>query len=125
MNSVNGKRCFLSGPMSDDPITYHIHVFVDAHMILNAIGAKNVYNPAVEWVRYHGPDRTHEEWMRECINTLTSSLPDDPDKRLWDCMVSLPGWEDSEGARTERMVASACGIECYDYSEVIDCGLHA
>lgn len=35
-----------------------------------------------------------------------------------DVLVSLPGWENSEGARLERLVAEACGIETCNLSEV-------
>ena len=120
MNSVNGKRCFLSGPMSDDPLTHHVHAFVDAHMLLNAMGAKDVYDPAVEWLRWHGPNRTHSEWMRDCVNELTAPSFDNPDERYWDVLVSLPGWQGSAGATTERNVAMACGIECIDLDELHD-----
>ena len=118
--SVNGKRVYISGPMSDDPATYHAHQFIDAHMLVKASGAREVYDPAVCWLYYDGGERTHEDWMRECLSELTKRRIYDAmvDGTYYDVLVSLPGWEKSEGASTERTVAEACGIECVNLEDV-------
>ena len=121
MIDVRGKTIFLSGPMSDDPETYHAHDFIDAHIRLKAMGAKEVYNPAVKWLDGENCDRPHEYWMRECIGEIARDCwPDDEDKAKYDLLISLPGWKGSAGATTERHVAGACGIPCVDWDEVID-----
>lgn len=112
MESVDGKRVFLSGPMSDDPVTFHVHDFVDAHMRMKRAGAHEVYNPAIQWLYEKGPERSHEEYMRVCVNELTSEYPG------YDLLVSLPGWQHSNGAIAERAIARWCGIECVDLKDV-------
>ena len=37
----------------------------------------------------------------------------------YDLLVSLPGWQDSAGARLEREVAEAIGMEVHDLGEVL------
>lgn len=117
--SVSGKVVYLSGPMSDDPDTYHAHDFVDAHMALLRAGAKDVYDPALEWL-YFGEQHPHDWWMRESVNELTKrgSYPNDGNPK-YDMLVSMPGWQGSPGASLERHVAECCGIECHDLSEVL------
>ena len=119
MIDVKGKRVFLSGPMSDDPDTYHLHDFADAHMALKKAGVREVYDPAIEWLGEEGPVRTHEEYMRECINALTSE-DWDTGKGYYDMLVSIPGWHLSEGAKHERLVAAWSGIPCYELHEVVE-----
>ncbi len=118
MASIRGKRVFLSGRMSDDSKTFHAHQFVDAHILCKEAGAKSVYDPAMSWLAYNDSDRTHADWMFESVHELTR-------KRLsgdayWQVLVSLPGWELSEGARTERTVAEACGMEVIELEDIDD-----
>lgn len=122
MIDVKGKKVFLSGPMSNDPETYHAHDFIDAHIKLNAMEALFVYDPAIEWLTRDVDecDKPHDYWMRRCLTELTK-----PDFSSWykpryDLFISLPGWKGSAGATTERHVAGACGIPCVDWDEVID-----
>jgi hypothetical protein len=112
MSRIRNKYVFLSGPMSDDAETYHVHDFVSAHVKLKEAGAYRVYDPAIEWLTYYGAERTHQEWMLDCIHRLTDSC-------LGCALVSLPGWENSQGARAERMVAEWCGIECMTLEEAL------
>lgn len=112
MSKVKGKKVFLSGPMSGLP-HYNVAAFAEAHAVMVEHGAFNVYDPAIAYLQ-SCETHTHEYWMRECIRELTSDYP------YYDVLVSLPGWQDSEGAKTERMVAMACGIKCVDLSEIAD-----
>ena len=54
------------------------------------------------------------EAMRVSINVLTRY---EKGGRLYDGVAMLPGWEDSEGARLEKLVAEACGIPCRTVDE--------
>lgn len=113
MSSVTRKCVFLSGPMSGLP-HYNVAAFADAHAVMVEQGACAVYNPAMAYLSSGETYHTHEYWMRKCIGELLGDCPH------YDILVSLPGWEESDGAKTERMVAMACGIKCVDLSEIVD-----
>lgn len=123
MVEVKNKRVFLSGPMSDDPETYHASDFFEAHVKLKKLGARVVYDPLVEWLREEGETGSHEHYMRICIRELVSQLfsfdPDSCREPAYDLLVQLPGWDASEGARTEYEVAKACGIPVCGIDEVV------
>ena len=112
---VAGMNCFISGPMSGIE-SYNVDAFCLCHAKLKRLGANKVYNPAIRWLEERCPERTHEDYMLDCIHELTGSEcrtilgPDDP-PRTYSVIVMLPGWEGSIGAATERMVAEACGID--------------
>ena len=120
MIDVKGKRVYISGPMSDDLDTYHAHDFVDAHIALKKAGAVDIYDPAVAWLQDYDPVRPHEEYMRERFFELTSSNWDAANKAIYDMVVMLPGWQLSEGAKHERLVAGWCGIPCYELKDVVE-----
>lgn len=113
MVNVKNKRVFLSGPMSDDPETYHACDFIEAHVKLKKLGARVVYDPLFEWLREEGKTGSHEHYMLICIRELVSErfcFEPDSSEPAYDLLVQLPGWDASEGARTEYEVAKACGI---------------
>ena len=112
---VNGKRVFLSGPMSGIS-HYNAQAFLDAHVMLKEAGALSVYDPAIEWLE-SDEDHDHAYWMRKCLRELTADWPFNL-CRGYDILVQLPGWEDSVGASTEYEVAKACGIAVCELSEV-------
>lgn len=121
MIDVKGKRVYISGPMSDDLDTYHAHDFVDAHITLKKAGAVDIYDPAIEWLRDYDHIRPHEEYMRESFSELTSeNIFGQDDKAFYDMVVMLPGWQLSEGAKHERLVAGWCGIPCYELKDVVE-----
>lgn len=111
---VEGKRVFLSGPMSAIE-HYNVSAFAEAHAIVKEAGAYSVYNPAIEYLTKPTLNKSHEYWMRYCIRMLASEFPTNIH-----VLVSLPGWEDSDGATLERTIAMACGIEVCELSEVGD-----
>lgn len=120
MIDVRGRHVFLSGPMTGR-YCYNVAAFSVAHERLNEAGAEWVYDPAVSHLRETRTERErhdHEEYMRRCINELTRPKYGQRDGNEYDLLVSLPGWEGSEGATTERAVAEACGIEACDFEEV-------
>lgn len=120
MIDVRGKRVFLSGPMTG---RYHNNVaaFAVAHARLKEAGAEWVFDPAVAYLRETAEEserHDHDEYMRFCINELTRPTYGYKDGNEYKLLVSLPGWDGSEGATIERAVAEACGIEVCDLEEV-------
>lgn len=125
MVNLKGKAVFLSGPMSGARF-YNVAGFAEAHAKLKVAGVHEVYNPAIEYLDTTARESVapHEFWMRRCIQELTkpertNSIFENDMSAHYGALVSLPGWQESEGARTERMVAEACGIPCYELDEVV------
>lgn len=126
MTDVHGKRIFLSGPITG--MDHHnVAAFAVAHDDLKEAGAAYVFNPAMRYLGQR-PDlaaaKTHEDYMTDCIHELTDRKKrtqgwEQVIPRKYDLLVSLPGWEKSDGATEERAVAEACGIEVCDLWEVI------
>ena len=110
---VKGKNVFLSGPMTGRDHN-NLLAFLDAHQKLNELGAKYVFNPTFQWcvdISHGKRQKSHEHYMRKCIAQLTHS---NSDGERYDLLVSLPGWQDSEGATVEREVAAALGIPTFE-----------
>ncbi|MBR2682679.1 MAG: DUF4406 domain-containing protein [Atopobiaceae bacterium] len=115
MTNVKDRHVFISGPMTGIE-SYNVDAFLSAHKTLKMLGARYVFDPAIEWLDGSGPTREHAYYMLRAIGELTNS--DGYGRPDYDVLVSLPGWENSEGARLERTVAEACGIETCNLSEV-------
>ena len=118
---VRGKNVFLSGPMTGCDHNGTL-AFMDAHERLNSLGARSVYDPAYERYREISDgeeEHDHAYYMRKCIQMLTcSDMHKDFLGCHFDVLVSLPGWQSSEGAKLERDVAEAIGVPCVDFTEV-------
>ena len=112
---VKGKRVFLSGPMSGID-HYNAPEFTRAHAVCKEAEAFSVFNPAEEWLNGY-ETRSHEYYLRTCVHELTRERLEDYEP-FYDVVVQLPGWENSEGAKTEAIVASACGIPCIALDDV-------
>ena len=113
MIDVKGKRVFLSGPMTGRHC-HNVVAFATAHARIKEAGAEWVFDPAVAYLRETREEserHDHDEYLRRCINELTRPRYGQKDGTVYDLFVSLPGWEESEGAATERAVAEACGID--------------
>lgn len=115
--SVKGKRVFLSGPMSDIA-NLNVAAFAEAHAKVKEAGAYEVYDPAIEYLQQPGLESSHRHswYMAKCVHELTTLKYE---CSHYDMLVSLPGWDRSEGATLEREVARACGIEVFDLDEVV------
>ena len=121
---LHGKSVFLSGPMSG-LLHYNVEDFAKTHAIVKKAGAVRVYNPAIEYLQSTAKSHDHEYWMRRCLHELTVetvsfSFGDDEveTKSNYDVLVLLPGWMGSAGSQLEYTVATACGIEVCELSEV-------
>ena len=112
---VRNKKVFLSGPMSGID-HYNAPEFTRAHAICKEAGASFIFNPAKEWL--DGDDtKSHEYYLRTCVHELTKERFEDYDP-FYDILVQLPEWKNSEGAKTETIVANACGIPCIALEDV-------
>lgn len=100
--SIRDKRVFLSGPMTGIEHNNACE-FARAHAMCKEIGAYTVWDPVIEWLMESQSDGSHEHYMRRALKELTGNH--------YNVILMLPGWADSEGAKTERIVAEACGIE--------------
>ena len=125
MVDLKGKAVFLSGPMSGRSF-YNVAEFAEAHAKLKERGVHEIYNPAIEYLKSGAYEaaRPHDFWMGFCVRELVKTVSktifsDRHGECYYKVLVSLPGWENSEGAKLERAVAEACGIECYDLDEVV------
>lgn len=119
--SLKGKSVFLSGPMSPSSgvENWNVDAFALAHHKVKEAGAKEVYDPAIEYLTKGSANESHQECMRRTLHELTKQFrmtsadgsTTYTDTLHYDAIVMLPGWEGSVGARTELDVAIACGIE--------------
>lgn len=103
---ISGKRVYLSGPVTGT-VGYK-ESFRFAEDVCKRLGAKSVYNPVAKLEFFRG--RTHEQYMRHCLNALTLGNIHDG-SRDFDTIVMLPGWQHSRGASVEAQVARECGID--------------
>lgn len=119
MIDVNGKKVFLCGPMTGR-YAYNVAEFAWAHKRLNDMGADTVFDPAYEWYAsvasgYEVDD--HGTCMAKTIKELTATRVGGD--MHYDMLVTLDGWKDSEGTKTEVEVARACGIPVYELQDVV------
>lgn len=116
---LQGKRVFLSGPMTGLEHN-NAAAFAVAHAMCRTRGASFVYDPAYAWMRERpGEDggRTHEDYMRRCLNELTRErLGGGP---YYDLVLQLDGWQDSAGASAEAAVARACGVRLLELVDLL------
>lgn len=95
---------YIAGPMTGLP-DLNFPAFHDAAAELRAAGFK-VVNPAEI-----NPDHTMAwaDCMRRDIKALMGC----------DCIVLLPGWMDSRGARLERHIAVQLGMQVFDLQDLL------
>lgn len=110
---------YLSGPVTGRDWDEADAAFLDARRRLREAGAADCLVPTQVVASGTG----HEDAMLTCIQYLTYfEYQQGRRERYFDLLVSLPGWETSDGARMERMVAEACGIPCAELAEVVGDG---
>lgn len=108
---LNGKRVYLSGPMTGIP-DLNVPAFAEAAEACHEAGAVVVFNPTTAWGQL---DRPLSWYMRNDLHRLAQSDGDGP---YFDAIVMLPGWYASDGATLEYQVARACGIAILNLREV-------
>lgn len=99
---------YISGPMTGHP-DKNLESFKQAQTVLESKGY-NVLNPheIAETVNIRffemGKVAEYEDYLKEDIIQMLSHA---------DCVLVLPGWCNSKGAKLELAVALACGINVY------------
>ena len=112
-----GRRVFISGPMTGLP-DWNRAEFDRAERELLELGADKVFNPAIMAPRDGEPVLSHERYMARTLNVLTRiDYASDPSRPYYDCVAMLDGWWASDGARLERAVAEAIGIDVVEWDE--------
>ena len=86
-------RVYISGPITGRAKEDYMRHFTKAAGVIEAAGYK-IYNPALSHVLMP-EDFTHEDYMAVSMAAL---------KRC-EAVFMLKGWEDSDGARQEHMLA--------------------
>lgn len=97
---------YLSGPMTGLP-GFGYGIFNAAAARLRAMG-HSVFNPAETF----GGDSTLKKEQYLIVDYAAV--------QACDTIIMLPGWTDSEGATTERMIAMSLGKVVYSYNSFLD-----
>ena len=114
---ITGKKIYLSGPMTGIE-DYNRAAFDRAALDVMGAGADEVYDPAEHIDEY--ARLSHERCVALSLCELVAEIPwVEEIEPYYDMLVSLPGWHDSAGARLEREVAEAIGMEVHDLGEVL------
>jgi len=105
-------RIYLSGKMRDVP-DFNFPAFEEAAALLRSVG-HDVFSPAeresLDDLKAHGPG-PFSEYM----------ALDLPEVCRRDAVATLPGWEDSQGARIETFIAEALGKPIRDFHKFLTC----
>lgn len=117
--TLDNKVVYVSGPVTGRDYAEVCRDFADARTWLRAHGVSHVTTPT----RLVSPGLGYNQAMRECIHEITKRDYDVKEgglvRRPWyDMIVLLDGWEASDGATLESMVAKTCGIEVVTLSEL-------
>ena len=118
MSAVQGKRVFLSGPITGMPDGNRA-AFDEAERLLRRAGARHVYNPCKALAHGAEAGHPHSWFMLRTLGELTSPVAAEGTGAFYDMAVMLDGWRASEGASLEHEVARACGIPVRELRELV------
>ena len=105
---IANKRIYLSGPMTGI-YDWNREAFIEAARYLRERGAR-VYNPAFSAPMAHEKAKSHQFYMLRDLHELTCYIGESP---YYDAVAQLPGWDKSNGAKVEMLVAKTCGIDVF------------
>lgn len=115
--NCKGKRVFISGPMTGRP-DWNRAEFDRVERELRELGAADIFSPASIAPPMGCDAMPHSYYMARTLNVLTrldgASVPARP---YYDAVALLDGWWQSDGARVERAVAEAMGIDIVEWDE--------
>ena len=106
MSRVDGMCVQLCGPVTSLPREEAVAAFGRAVELLRASASCAVFSPTDAVPE----DWTHERAMRRCLRWMIGYA---------DAVVTLPGWEGSEGACLEVAVARAVGLPVMTLEEAV------
>ena len=117
LSVFDGKRVYLSGPVSNVP-DYNRAAFDRAARALHDAGA-HVYNPTSITAAAVDQGWSHKACMARCLHELCECVQEvgRHPRPFYDAIALLPGWRDSEGARVEWTVAKAMGMQVFELGE--------
>ena len=119
MSAVQGKRVFLSGPITGLPDGNRA-AFEEAELAIRKAGAVHVYNPRRALEHGGAAGQPHSWFMLRTLGELTSPKSTrNGTGSFYDMAVMLDGWRASEGASLEQEVARACGIPVRELRELV------
>ena len=100
-DKAKGKKVYLSGPITGKKNYKGLFLFVEE--IVRMCDAARIFNPASQI-----PDSLgYEDAMKRCVTALAQ----------YEVVMMLPGWHISKGARLERDIALACGMNVIDLTD--------
>lgn len=100
-----GMYAYLAGPMTGYP-NFNYDAFDAAAKQLRALGL-TVFNPT----ETSGGDQSHP-YAYYCRKDSLAVLD-------VDCVIVLPGWEESAGARLEVALATGLGLATFSYDDIV------
>ena len=110
-------RIYLAGPMSGIK-DLNFPAFVDAGERIRSCG-HSVFVPNEDMERYPGFDCSNPETFKN-LDMSEIMCKDLIEVLAADAIVLLPGWENSQGARLERIVAESTGKLVFEYKAYDD-----
>lgn len=100
------RQCYVAGSYSADTRTRELQNVMAALVAACALTKRGFHCVVPHVAGSHRVD--WETAMTRCRAMIHSMDPNQ------DCLVLLPGWENSRGAREERDIAMAIGMEVWD-----------
>jgi hypothetical protein len=105
MIDISGATCYLSGPMTglhemNRPFFNHV-----ANLITASFEVKEVINPAKQ-----DSSLSWQETMEVDLNDIRTRAS---------CLILLPGWNLSKGAKIEVQLAISLGLPLITYEELL------